>query len=136
MYFDQLLDFQILLLLFLHTLSLCHILLFGCWIFSINSLDPDQAHQGPNCLQGLSADNKMSGWIWVQTVCKGYQQTTKVCKELNTKKLVDTTVWLKPWLKLISFGYNFFHLAKMLATTNSEPELALRTPCRLLWIRT
>ena len=27
-------------------------------------------------------------------------------------------------LKVISFGYNFFHLAKVLATTNSEPELA------------
>ena len=57
-----------------------------------NSLDPDQAGQnvgpdlGPNCLQGLSADNKISGWIWVQTVCKGYQQTTKLGKELNTKK--------------------------------------------------
>ena len=46
-------------------------------------------------------------------------------KELNTKKLVDTTFWLKPWLKLISFGYTFFHLAKVLATTCSEPELAL-----------
>ena len=42
-------------------------------------------------------------------------------KELNTK-LIDTTFWLKPWLKLIfSFGSNFFHLAKVMATTNSEP---------------
>ena len=32
-------------------------------------------------------------------------------------------MWLKPWLKLISFGSNFFHLAKMLATTNSEDSL-------------
>ena len=36
-----------------------------------NSLDPDQAQHfagpdvGQNCLQGLSADDKMSGWIWV-----------------------------------------------------------------------
>ena len=82
---------------------------------------------GPNSLQGLSAANKMSGWIWVQTVCKGYQQTTKVGKELNAKKLVDMTFLLKPWLKLISFGYNFFRLAKVLATTNSEPDLALTT---------
>ena len=36
-YFDQLLDFQILLLVFLHTLLFCHTLLFGCWIFSITS---------------------------------------------------------------------------------------------------
>ena len=82
---------------------------------------------GPNCLQRLSA-NKMSGWIWVQTVCKGYQQATKVTpsgqRVKYKKKLVDTTFWLKLWLKLISYGYNFFHLAKVLATTNSEPELA------------
>ena len=70
------------------------------------SLDPDQAGHfvgpalGPNCLQRLSAD--------------------KAGKELNTKQHVDT-FWLKPWLKLISFGSNFFHLAKVLATTNSEP---------------
>ena len=71
-----------------------------------NSLDPDQARHfvgpglGPNCLQRLSAD--IAG------------------KELNTKQLVDT-FWLKPWLKLIAFGSNIFHLAKVLATTNSEP---------------
>ena len=71
-----------------------------------NSLDPDQARHfvwpdlGPNCLQRLSAE--IAG------------------KELNTKQLVDT-FWLKLWLKLISFGSNFFHLAKVLATTNSEP---------------
>ena len=56
-YFDQLLDFPILLLLFLHTLLLCHILLFEYWIFNTFrvsiSLNP-----GPNCLQRLSADNK------------------------------------------------------------------------------
>ena len=75
-------------------------------IWVSNSLDPDQARHyvgpdlGPNCLQRLSAD--IAG------------------KELNTKQLVDT-FWLKPWLKLISFGFNFFHLAKVLATTNSEP---------------
>ena len=41
-------------------------------------------------------------------------------KELNTEHLLDTTFWLKPWLKSISFGFNFFYLAKVLATTNSE----------------
>ena len=66
-----------------------------------NSLDPDQARLfvgpdlGPNCLQRSSAD--IAG------------------KELNTKQFVDTF-----WLKLISFGSNFFHLAKVSATTNSE----------------
>ena len=70
------------------------------------SLDPDQARHfvrpdlGPNCLQRLSAD--IAG------------------KELHTKQLVDT-FWLKSWLKIISFGSNFFNLAKVLAATNSEP---------------
>ena len=67
----------------------------------------------------------LSGLIWIQTVCKGYQQTIKVVpseqKDLNTKQLVDITFWLKPWLKFILFGSNFFHLAKVLAKTNSEP---------------
>ena len=101
-----------LLLLFFHTLLLCHILPFGCWIFfktirMSNSLDPDQARHfvgpdlGPNCLQRLSAD--IAG------------------KQLNTKQLVDTTFWRKHLLKVISFGSNFFYLAKVFATTNSEP---------------
>ena len=68
-YFDQLLDFQILLLLFLHTLLLCHVL--NLWMLNFfnttqvsNSLDPDQARHfvgpdlGLNCLQRLSADDK------------------------------------------------------------------------------
>ena len=75
-----------------------------------NSLDPDQAQHfvgpdlGPNCLQRLSA--------------------TKVApsgQRVKYKTNVDTTFWLKPWLKLISFDSNFSHLAKVLATTNSEP---------------
>ena len=86
---------------------------FTLWILDFfntiwvsNSLDPDQARHfvgpdlGTNCLLRLSAD--IAG------------------KELNTKQLVDT-FWLKPWLKLISFGSNLNHLTKVLATTNSEP---------------
>ena len=101
MYFDQLLDFQVVILLFLHTL-LFNVPYFTLWILNFfvtiwvsNSLDLDQARHvvpdlGPNCLQ------------------PGYQQTTKVApivgKELNTKQHVDTTLWLKPWLKFISIG--------------------------------
>ena len=76
-----------------------------------NSLDPDQARHfvrhylGPNCLQRLSVDDKSC-----------HKQA-----ELNTEQLLDTTFWLKS----ISFGSNFFHLAKVLATTNSEPLKAL-----------
>ena len=44
---------------------------------------------------GLNQDQVdiLYGLIWVQTVCKGYQQTKKSLlagKELNTKQLVDT----------------------------------------------
>ena len=67
-------------------------------------LDPDQAQhfvgpdRGPNFLQSSSPD--IAG------------------KELN----IIYTFWLKPWLKLFHLiGSNFFHLAKVLATTNSEP---------------
>ena len=68
-YFDQLLDFQILFLLFVHTIILCHILLFGCWIFSI-----------PSWCQTVWIQIRsdfLSSLVRVQTVCKGYQQTTK-----------------------------------------------------------
>ena len=70
------------------------------------SFDPDQVRHfvgpdlGPNRLQRLSAD--------------------KAGKELNTKQLVHT-FWLKPWLRKVNFIWlNFFHLANVLATTNSE----------------
>ena len=75
-------------------------------IWVSNSLDPDQARHfvgpdlSPNSLQRLSAD--IAG------------------KKLNTKQL--DTFWLKPWLKLISFGSNFLYLANVLATTNSKPR--------------
>ena len=107
MYFDQILDFPILLLLFLNTLLLCHILLFGCRIFSIPS--------GCQTVWIQIRPDVLSGLIWVQTVCKGYRSPQKLSlagKELNTKQLFDTTFWLKPWLKLIWLGSNFFHLAK------------------------
>ena len=106
-YFDKLLDFLILLLLFLHTLLLCHILLFQCWIFFntimvSNSLDTDRAWSGSKLFAKV-----ISRW----------QKLPLAGKELNTEQLLDTTFWLEPWLKSISFGFNFFHLAKVLATT-------------------
>ena len=42
MHFDQLLDFQVFFLLFIHALLLCHILLFGCRIVSIPSRCPQE----------------------------------------------------------------------------------------------
>ena len=99
------------LLLFLHSLLLCHMLEFFNTIRVSNSWDPDQARHfvgpdlGPNCLQRLLADSKSHPYR----------------AELNTKQLFDTTFCLKPWLKFISFGSNFFYLAKVLATTIFEP---------------
>ena len=114
-YFDQLLDFPILLKLLLHTILLCHILLFGCQIFSIPS--------GCQTVWIQIRPDILSGLIWVQLFAKvisRQQQSPLAGKELNTKQL-DTTFWLKPWLNLNSFGSNFFLLAKLLATTNWEP---------------
>ena len=67
-----------------------------------NSLDPGQAIK-------LGSDLG-------RTVCKGYQQMTKVAPSrqgVKYKQLGDTTFWLKPRLKLIQFGSNFFHLARV-----------------------
>ena len=128
MHFDQLLDFRILLLLFLHTLLLCHILLFGCLNLSILS--------GGQTVWILIRPDIMLGLIWIQTICKGYQQTTIVApsgQRVKYKQLVDTTFWLKPWLKFISFGSNVFHLARVLATTNSEPCIWDLQICALVW---
>ena len=49
-----------------------------------NNLDPDQARHlvgpdlGPNCLQ--RSGSELFAKIWVQIVCKGYQQMTPVGK--------------------------------------------------------
>ena len=72
-------------------------------IWVSNSLDPYQAGQ----------------MICVQTVSR-QQKLPIEGKEINTKQIVDTTFWLKPWLEFISYGHNFFHLAEVLATTNLE----------------
>ena len=63
-----------------------------------NSLDPDQDQHsvgpdlGPNCLQRLFADdNVLSVLIWVQTVCKGYQQMKKVA--VSTEGAREPKFW-------------------------------------------
>ena len=87
--------------LLLYPLLLCHILLFGCWIFSISSRCQTIWIQiRPDILSGL---------IWVQITRQ--QKSSLATKELNTKQFVDTTFPLKHWPKLISFDSNFFHLA-------------------------
>ena len=97
MYFDQILGFQILLLLFLHTFNII-VPCFTLWMLDFfntirvsNSLNLDQARHfvgldlGPNFLQRQ-------------------QKSPLASKELNTKQLVDNTFWLKPWLnKKVNF---------------------------------
>ena len=46
---------------------------------------------------------------------------TKVATTWQIEQLDDSSFMLKAWLKSISFGSNFLHLAKKFATTNSEP---------------
>ena len=110
-YFDQLLDFQILLLLFFHTSLLCHILLFGCWIFSIPSGCQTVWIQIMPCI--------LLGLIWVQTVCKGYQQTTKCLAgsgfKLLQKLLADNKSGQRVQYKKTCW---YFFLAKTLAKVN------------------
>ena len=86
------------------------------WFFFItirvsNSLDPDQA----------DIFLAWSGSKLFEKIISRQQKSPQADKKLNKKQHVDTTFWLKLWLKLISFGSNFFHLAKVMATTNSEP---------------
>ena len=98
MFLKKLLDFQIL-LYYSFTHHYCANFYFTLWMldFSIPS----------GC--GKQFGSRSGPTKWVQTVCKGYQQTAKFAladKELNTKQLVDTTFWLNPWLKLILIGFN------------------------------
>ena len=92
-YFDQILGLY-------YSFTLFNIIVpyFTFWMLDFfntirvsNSLDPDQAkhfvgpYLDPNCLQRQ-------------------QKSPLASKELNTKQLVDTTFWLKPWLnKQVNF---------------------------------
>ena len=118
MYFDQLLDFEK--FAFIIPSHFIIVPYFTLWMLDFfntirmsNSLDQDQAQHFVRPDQCPKLFAKVIG---------RQPKVPLAGKELNTKQLVDTTFWLKPWLKLISFGSNFFHLAKVLATTNSEPE--------------
>ena len=109
-YFNQLLDFPILLLLFLHSY-------FTLWM-----LDLFQYHQGvKQCgsRSGLTFCRAWSGFKLFAKVISRWQKLPLAGKELNAEQLLDTYYFLaKPWLMSISFESNFFHLAKVLATTN------------------
>ena len=83
-------DFPLLLLLFLHSLLLCHILLFGCWIF--------QYHQGVKQFVSRSGPKFCRAWSGSKLFVKVIGRLQKLLlagKELNTEQLLDTTFWLK-----------------------------------------
>ena len=63
-----------------------------------NSLDPDQARR-PNCLQ------RTSGLIWMQTVCKRYQQTTLGDKELTCKHNAQLSSGIRCCLLSRQYGF-------------------------------
>ena len=92
-----------------------------------NSLDSDQARRfvgpdlGLNCLQRLSADfsgipsecqtvwiqirppDTLSGLIWFQTVCKGYQQATNVAtsgERVNICTLCMSVFFFTRWSRI------------------------------------
>ena len=56
-----------------------------------------------------------------------YSKKTQVFfkKMISHFRNSHTTCRLNLWLKSSKFGYNFFHLAKVLATKNFEPGWAL-----------
>ena len=96
---------------------------YYCAIFYSLDAEIFQNHQGVKEFRFRSGPTFCLAWSGSKLFAKvisRQQKSTLAGKELNTKQLVDTTFWLKPWLKLISFGSNFFDLAKVLATTNSE----------------
>ena len=107
----------------------CCLLIFFKIIFSknyfrntiwVSSKDPDQARHfvgpdmRPNCLQKLSrADTGrkwvLSGLIWVQSVCKSYQQMTLADKRVKMEmNWSNQLVWeILFWqLKWINYCYN------------------------------
>ena len=114
-YFDQLLIFQY---CFYYSFTL-----YYCAIFNSLNAESFSIPSGCQTVWIQIRPDILSGLIWVQTVCKGYKQMIKVTA--SRQRVRYSTFWLKPWLKSISFGSNFFYLAKVLATTNSEPGLAL-----------
>ena len=54
---------------------------------------------------------KQFGPITGPTFCPAWSRSKLFAKVISGKR-VDTTFWLKPWLKLISFGFNFFFWLK------------------------
>ena len=96
-------------------------ILISCWIFSTDGCQQFRSWSGPTLCWVWSGSNLFAKVISRQ------QKSPLAGKGINTKQPVDNTFCLKPWLKLISFGSNFFHLARVLDTTNSESGLALNS---------
>ena len=95
--------------------------------FTLCMLDFFQYHPGVDPSQARH---------FVITICKGYQQTRKVAPSIYTL----TTCWFyflaKTLAKVNCLWLIFFHLAKELATTNSEQALPLMPTCLYLLLDT
>ena len=104
MYF-QLLIFQY---NFYYSFLLYYCTVIECWIFF-------KYHQGVKQYGSRSGPTFCRAWSWSKLLAKvisRWRKSPLVGKEFNTKQFLDITFLLKPWLKSISFGSNFFHLAK------------------------
>ena len=103
--------FPMLLLLFLHNFNIM-VPYFTLWMLNFfNTM------RVSNSFGSRSGQTKCRAWSGSKLFAKAISREQKsplACKELhvNTKQLVDTTFWIKPRLKLISFGSDLFHLAQ------------------------
>ena len=85
----------------------CRLLIF----FKINFLKKNSLRNTIKMSNSLDLDQaqRLSGLIWIQTVCKGYQQTTLVDKDLCLL-LSRCAAWLKtPKIILFSDKVNMRH---------------------------
>ena len=73
----------------------------------LSPVDSFQKHHFWKILSGMPSEYQLvwiqilSGLIWVQTVCKDYQQTPLGSKELNLQRQIDGTA-LCPWARHIN----------------------------------
>ena len=69
------------------------------------------------CVKNVFEKKSILVIFWIFKYGFYYSFTLKEYAIFNTEQHVDNTFRLKPWLKSISVGSNFSHLANVLATT-------------------
>ena len=97
-----------------------------------NSLDPGIPSECQTVCIQIRPDI-LSGLIWVQTVCKGYQQTTLVTKELRLSnvcvgwKVFNLTAISEKWKKLTTVDGDIFFVISFKLIEHASG--AIRTAC-------